>query len=141
MPRKSRKNDLDESSKDIATLRRYVCSPDALWGGFINIRINEKQREDFHDWEAANAAHVAGYFEDHLAEGMKISFAYDDENQAFIVTYTGRLVNQVGMRYAVSSRSATVTQAMALAAYKHEVLAEGDYIRFSASVKEFLQFG
>jgi len=141
MPRKTNNKGSEVEPVEISALRRYVCAPEATWGGFINIRINDKQREDFHDWEAANAAHVAGYFEDHLSEGMKISFAYDDENQAFIVTYTGRLVNMVGMRYAVSSRAGTVTQAMALAAYKHEVLAEGDYIRFSSSVKEFMQFG
>ena len=88
-----------------------------------------------------NAAHIGGYHEDHLGEGIKSSFAYDEENRAFICTYTGRLVDMVQSRYSVSSRAGTITQALSLAVYKHEVLAEGDYIRFSGSVKEFLQFG
>jgi len=123
------------------TERRYDCEDGATWGGFINIRINDDARETFHQWEAAYSAHISGYMEDHLAAGIKVSFAYDDVNQAFIVTYTGRLVDAVPSRYACSSRAGTITQALALAVYKHEVLAEGDYIRFSGGTKQFLQFG
>lgn len=141
MPRKSKSPEVQPAVTQDKPPRRYVCAPDALWGGFINIRLTENQRETFYEWEAANAVHIGGYHEDHLGAGIKSSFAYDEENQAFICTYTGRLVDMVQMRYSVSSRSSTITQALALAVYKHEVLAEGDYIRFSGSVKEFLQFG
>jgi len=141
MPRKSKSPEVQKSEILVPNNRRFVCLPDAPWGGFINIRLSENQRNDFYEWEAANVAHVAGYHEDHLGEGIKSSFAYDEENQAYICTYTGRLVDMVQSRYSVSSRSGTINQALALAVYKHEVLAAGDYIRFSGSVKEFLQFG
>lgn len=141
MPRKPKSPEVPQGEIQVPNKRRYICPPDALWGGFINIRLNDNQREAFYEWEAANAAHIGGYHEDHLGEGIKSSFAYDEENQAFICTYTGRLVDMVQSRYSVSSRAGTITQALSLAVYKHEVLAEGDYIRFSGSVKEFLQFG
>lgn len=141
MPRKPSNKPEVPPSEDPKEPRRYTCLPDALWGGFINIRISDSQRDDFHDWEAANATHIAAYHEDLLYQGIKTSFAYDDENQAFIVTFTGRLVDMVQSRYSVSSRAATLLQSLSLAVYKHVVLAEGDYIRFSSGVKQFMQFG
>lgn len=141
MSRKTKSVSPPQQTPESKVLRRYDCEQDAIWGGFINIRLSDEMRAHFHEWEAAYSAHISGYWEDHLGAGIKISFAYDETNSAFIVTYTGRLVGQVGSRYAVSSRAGTIQQALALAVYKHEVLAEGDYIRFSSGVREFLQFG
>jgi hypothetical protein len=141
MPRKSSGRPEVTPDDKPRQLRRYVCPPDALWGGFINIRLSDSQRDDFHQWEASNAAHIGAMHEDHLYQGIKSSIAYDDENEAFIVTYTGRLVDMVQSRYSVSSRSSSLHQALALAVYKHDVMGEGDYKRFSSGVKEFMQFG
>lgn len=120
---------------------KYWAPPDAGWGGFINVRISDTQREDFHAWEQANAAHIGAYYEDHLSEGIKFSAAYDRENESFVVSYTGRLVALSPDRFCVTSRAGTLPQALALAVYKHEVMAEGDYIRFGSSGKQFLKFG
>lgn len=141
MPRKTTsKSELDTPQKNTEQ-GKYWLPPEAGWGGFINVRLSDKQREDFHSWEAANAVHIAGYMDDHLGEGMKIAFAYDRENECVIVTYTGKLVAMSGDRFCATSRASTTQQALALAAYKHEVMAEGDYIRFGSGGKEFLKFG
>lgn len=120
---------------------KYWSPPEAGWGGFINVRLSDKQREDFHSWEASNSAHIGAYYEDHLCEGVKFSASYDRENECFIVSYTGRLVAISPDRFCVTSRAGTLPQALALAVYKHEVMAEGDYIRFGSGGREFLKFG
>lgn len=141
MPRSTTsKSELDTPTKN-TTQGKYWASPEAGWGGFINVRINDKQRDDFHSWEAANAAHIGAYYEDHLNEGIKFSAVYDRENECYVVSYTGALVGISSDRFSVTSRAGTLSQALALAVYKHVVLAEGDYIRFGSGGKEFLKFG
>lgn len=141
MPR-SRKTspDLDTPEKNVER-GKYWLPQDAGWGGFINVRLNDKQKDDFYAWEAAHAAHIGAYYEDHLGEGIKFSASYDRENECYIVTYTGKLVSLTHDRYSCTSRAGTLSQALALAVYKHEVMAEGDYIRFGSGGKEFLKFG
>lgn len=141
MPRKSSTSPAIDTPQKNVEQGKYWLPQDAGWGGFINVRLNDKQREAFHAWEAANVVHIGAYYEDHLSEGIKFGASYDRENECFIVTYTGKLVGISGDRFSCTSRAGTLGQALALAVYKHEVMAEGDYIRFGSGGKEFLKFG
>jgi len=130
-----------DTPEDNVPQGRYWAPQEAGWGGFINVRLSDSQRENFHEWEAANSAHIGAFYEDHLGEGIKFSAAYDRENESYVVSYTGRLVAISPDRFCVTSRAGTLSQALALAVYKHEVMAEGDYIRFGSGGKQFLKFG
>lgn len=141
MPRKPKTSpDLDTPAKNVEQ-GKYWLPSEAGWGGFINVRMTEQAKEDFFSWESANAVHIAGYVDDHIGEGIKLGLAYDRENECVIVTYTGKLVAISPDRFCCTSRAGTTQQALALAVYKHEVMAEGDYIRFGANAKGFLSFG
>lgn len=120
---------------------KYWLPPEAKWGGFINIRLSDEQKEEFRVWLAEYGQHVAGYLDDALSEGIKFGAAADRENACFVVTFTGALVDGSNERYCCTSRNDTLNSAIALAVWKHEVLAGGDYGNFSPRTGDFLKFG
>jgi len=105
----------------------YYCDNEAVWGGFINIRLDDEQKAEFYAWLEGNSQHVSGYIEDLLAEEAKVSMVFDRENECFIVTVAGTLVGGSSERYVTSSRAGTLPETLALTAWKHFVLADGDY--------------
>jgi len=105
----------------------YYCDAEAVWGGFINIRLDDEQKSEFFTWLEGNAQHVSGYVEDLLGEEAKLTMVYDRANQCFVVTVAGTLVGGSSERYVSSSRAGTLPEALALTAWKHFVLADGDY--------------
>lgn len=123
MARKTKKN----SPNADATQGEFFCASDAKWGGFINIKFDDDQKNDFKDWFNAWPDEVSRIVDEFLAEGGKLSYAYDRANQCYIVTFTGKLVSSHEDRYAASSRSGTLQEALAIMAYKHAYIAEGDY--------------
>lgn len=105
----------------------YFCDPEAVWGGFINIRLDDEQKALFFEWLEGNAQFVSGYIEDLLGEEAKVTIVYDLANQCYVVTVAGTLVGGSTERYVSASRAGTLPEAFALTAWKHFVLAEGDY--------------
>lgn len=141
MPRKKQTSPaLDTPEKNVQQGRFWLPN-EARWGGFINIRLSDEQKEEFHGWMEANKAHIAGYLDDHLADGVKFGASYDRENECTVVTYTGALVANSNERYCCTSRAGSLDVAIALAVWKHEVLAQGDYGGFSPRTGDFLKFG
>lgn len=106
---------------------KFWLPNDAPWGGFINVSLNDGDKQAFHTWYDVNANEVASMLDDLLGEGMKYSAAYDHENQCYIVTFTGGLVAGANLRCAVTSRSGTWGECNALAVWKHFVLCAGNY--------------
>jgi len=137
VPRKTKTTEKDPTVSKGVAKGRFWLPNDARWGGFINIRLSEEQTGEFHGWYAVNQQHVAGYLDDHLADGVKFGAAYDAENECVIVTYTGALVSKSNERYCVTSRAGTLSAAVALAVWKHEVLAQGDYGAYNVRTGEF----
>jgi len=105
----------------------YYCDAEAVWGGFINIRLDDEQKAQFYAWLEGNSQFISGYIEDLLGEEAKITIVYDIANQCYVVTVAGTLVGGSTERYVSSSRAATLPETLALTAWKHFVLAEGDY--------------
>jgi hypothetical protein len=106
---------------------KWQAEKDAPWGGFINIRVDEEQKEQFHQWCAENPEEGWRITDDLLAQGMKVGFAYDTENECYIMTLTGTLVEGSTERYCVTSRAGTLGDVIALSAWKHVVLVAGAY--------------
>ena len=119
----------------------YHLDNEAAWGGFINIRLDEEQKSSFHAWFADNATTVAGYVDDVLAEGMKVSLAYDRENQCYIATFTGALVGNSNERYVATSRAGTLNECLGLAVWKHFYIADGDYGNFRPKTSTMMSWG
>lgn len=140
---RKRKSSVDDSSPPDSAkpFGRYWLPQDAKWGGFLNIRLTDAQKQEFRDWEAVSAPHVFGFLEDAASEGMKVGAAYDAENEAYIVTYTGALVSNSNERYCCTSRGGSLAEALSLAVWKHEVLAMGTYDNYNARTGEFMRFG
>lgn len=109
---------------------RYWLANDAAWGGFINIKIDDEQKSDYHTWCQENPDEGWVILTDIINAGMKVAFAYDDENQCYISTLTGALVSNSNERYCMTSRAGTLGDVIALSSWKHAVLVGGDYGNF-----------
>lgn len=108
----------------------FYCSPDAVWGGFLNVRLDAEQIEQFQGWFAVNGENFDHLFIEFLDEEGKVTAVYDRENQCYIVSFVGALCDGSNERYVSTSRASTFREATALAVWKHFVLAEGDYSNF-----------
>lgn len=140
MPRKTKSSSVTEKPESVR--QPYLLPNDSPWGGFINIRLDETQHEEFFAWEADNSQHVWGYFGEILGAGCKASFSFDAENECFICAITGALMGSTpGSRFCSTSRAATMEQVLALTVWKHVVLAKGDYGNYRPKGGSFMSFG
>lgn len=127
MPRKkSTSPNLDTPAQNIEQGKWWVAN-DAPWYGFANVSLNEGDKEAFYAWLEENAADCPALLEDIVNEGMKYSCAYDRENECFLVTFTGCLVQGSTTRAATVTRAGTWREADALAVWKHYELLAEDY--------------
>lgn len=140
MPRK--KSTKKSSAESPHASQQYFLENDAPWGGFINIRLDDAQKEDFTLWYNTYTEHVMNYWQDLLNMGCKVSFSFDAEHEAYVCTIMGSLVgSQATHRYASTSRAGTLDMVIALSVWKHFVLAEGDYGNYKPKDNTFMQFG
>lgn len=122
--------------------QQYHLENDAPWGGFINIRLDDDQKEEFHLWHQENAAHFPAAFEDMLGDGVKVSFSYDAPHQCYVCSVMGALVgSDAGSRYASTSRAGTMPEVIALSVWKHYVLCGGDYGNYRPKDSSFMSWG
>jgi len=105
----------------------FFCSSDAAWGGYVNIKLSDAQKLEFKDWFAERASESTDILIEFLNQGGKLSVVFDRQHDSFVVTYTGALMGGSPDRFAASSRSASLDEALAIMAWKHGYLAEGDY--------------
>lgn len=120
----------------------YLLPNDSPWGGFVNIRLEDEQKQQFFLWEEENKQFVSGYFDEMLGAGIKASFSYDASNECYILAVTGALMGVTpGSRFCSTSRSSTLVQVMALTVWKHVILAKGDYGNYRPKGGGFMSFG
>lgn len=118
----------------------YYCDPKADWGGFINIRLTDEHKAAFEAWLPENKNNVVPALEDLAARGMKIAFSYDAENEATVVTFTGNLTSGKPDRWCVTTRAGSLAECLALAVWKHYVVAGevyDDYLPKTGSLKRW----
>lgn len=111
----------------------YWLPPEAEWGGFINIRLDDEQKQQFTEYYAAFSEEIPSALDDLLGKGMKFSVSYDHENQSYVASFTGRLVRSMDLRCSTSSRHSTFQEAVALLVWKHHAMADGDYGNFKTN--------
>lgn len=120
----------------------YYLPNEAPWGGFVNIRLSDEQREEFSSWYAANAAHFPSTFDDMLGSGLKATFSYDAEHECYILALQGALMgSSPGDRFVSTSRAGTLNEVIALSVWKHDVLCRGDYGNYRPKDSTFMKWG
>lgn len=127
MPRKTSSTPALDTPSQTVKQGIFWLPNDAPWGGFINVTVNDVEKAEFHAWYDENTQHVNSMLDDLLGEGMKYGVAYDRENECYIVTLTGGLVEKANLRCCVTSRAGTWADANALAVWKHYILCAGNY--------------
>jgi len=127
MARKTKGNSPQEPPAKEVTQGKFWLANDAPWGGFINVALNDGDKAAFHVWADEHADQVTPMLDDLLAEGMKYGCSYDRENECYVLTLTGGLVERANLRCCVTSRAGTWAEAEALAVWKHYILCAGNY--------------
>jgi len=123
MPRKSKSKDVQSTIE----YGRFHVANDAQWGGFINIRVDDADKAAFELWYVDHRAEVIAALDDLMGEGMKVSLSYDHENECYICSFTGRGWLAGTSRWCMTTRAGTFDESIALALYKHFVMAEADW--------------
>jgi len=123
-------------------LQPYASDDKAEWGGFINIRLSDEQKENFYLWADENPQTITASVDDMLGSGLKITLSYDAENQAYVCAVTGSLLaDSPGVRFVTTSRNSTMQGVLALTVWKHFVLTGGEYGAYRPRTGEFMKFG
>lgn len=102
---------------------------DDEWGGYVQCSLGEAERERYDLWLAENPRAADMWLVDDLASGLKLSLVWDNSNQCFIATYTGRPDNagDVAFTCSLSARGATLPETLAVLVYKHHDVMGGDW--------------
>ena len=92
---------------------------------FINVTLTEPQKKEFKTWAKENSPSLADDLGQVMVDDYRVSLVWDDNNQCFIATFTGKVEQTTNADKALSSRSDDWYEAMALTLYKHKVLFSG----------------
>lgn len=103
---------------------------DISWGGFIDLKLDDDDKAGFAAW---NSEFQWTYLDDLLADEMKVSFSYDDNTETYLCSLTSVKHAGNGMRCVLTARANSWELALALACYKHFVMLETDWGRFTPS--------
>jgi hypothetical protein len=91
---------------------------------FVNIRLNNKQKETFKSWFADNERELPNLLAVFLAAGYKMSLKYDADHECYIASATCFDDSMENHNKCLTSRSQDWLEAMALNLYKTDVLSE-----------------
>lgn len=91
---------------------------------FADVDLTHEQREDFEVWCNKPDLEIYEVLPIVLSQGYKISIVFKPERDAWIATLTGMDGAPFNTNVSMSSFHQTVDQAIALALYKHLVVAE-----------------
>ena len=119
-----------DATKATSEKAKNSITSEPEWGGFLNLKLDDGDKERFVEWQQQSGADVWKLLDDAMIDGVKFSLSYDAENECYIATFTGRLIPAHNTRYAASARAATWEEASALLCYKHFVLCEGNWFDF-----------
>jgi len=119
----------------------YYTDNESVWGGFINLRLDDEQKQAFYTWFEGNTQTISQLLDDAIGEGVRHGLAYDGKNQCYICTFTGALVIGSTERYVSTSRAGTMLEAIGLAVWKHFVLCDGDYGNYKPGNGSFQNWG
>ena len=92
---------------------------------FVNVTLTEPQKKEFKVWAKEHSNEVADDLGQLMVDEYRVSIVWDDNNQCFIATFTGKVDQSTNADKALSSRSDDWYEAIALNLYKHKVIFGG----------------
>jgi len=119
----------------------YWLPSDATWGGFINIRLQDDAKLAFNAWWETHPNESATILDDLLGEGAKFGVSYDRQNECYVSTLMGALVEGSNERYCVTTRAGSLSEVIALTVWKHAYYAKGDYGSFRPATSKLDSWG
>jgi hypothetical protein len=93
---------------------------------FVNVTLNEAQKKEFLTWFKTEGERIADHLGQIMVDDYKVSCSWDDRNQCYIASFTGKEDQRVNEHKSMSSRSDDWYEALALNAYKHLVVFKGN---------------
>lgn len=113
----------------------YHLTEGAEWGGFINVPVDEQQKAEFYAWYEGDHSAWWLIMEELLGAGIKVSLAYDGDNDSWICSLTGALVDGYAERFVTTTRAGSLGEVQALACYKHVFVVKGVYRMYNGKKK------
>lgn len=138
MPRAKRNHSPETNPEPYAP--RSAAS-DAEWGGFINIRLTDEQKDAARSWIESEAKSILSWLTDELWVGFKLSVTADVANNCFIATFTGTPYEGSKLRCSLSARGSTWFEAVGLLMYKQVILSERNWGQYRTDGRKQDQFG
>ena len=101
----------------------------AEWTGFANIDLSA---EDKHAIKGGvlDGDSILAIIADMLATGHKLALSYDPQKDTVTGSVTGVYKNCKNAGLTLTSFARSITDVLAVIAYKHEVVAKGDWTKF-----------
>jgi hypothetical protein len=114
-------------SGDLHKMANKKSSAQSNWNKieFINVTLTEPQKKEFKVWAKEQSPTIADELGQVMVDEYRLSLVWDDNNQCFIATFTGKQDQSTNADKALSSRSDDWYEALALTLYKHKVLFNG----------------
>lgn len=91
---------------------------------FVNISLDVEEGKKFRLWFEAQGEKIADLLGEVVVDDYKISCSWDDTNQCFIGTFTGKEDQRFNAYKALSSRSDEWYEALSITLYKHLVMSK-----------------
>lgn len=125
MPRGKRS---DNAQTTKAAAKTKTKKSDMVWGGYLNLRLTEEQKDQFEQYMLERAAEVCDRTDELLVVGFKISITFDAENDSYIASLTGALLPSMpDTLFCATARAETLARSWLLLVFKHFEIADGDW--------------
>lgn len=92
---------------------------------FVSRNLLSEEADDFKKWEKGVSAESGSLISQVMLDDYKLSVTYDDNNECFIATLTGKDDQRHNSNKALSARSDDWYEAIMMTLYKHLVLFSG----------------
>jgi len=117
-------NVLSTWESEIMASTKGSKSSQANWNDieFVNVKLTEDQKTQFTAWAQKPPTPITDLIGQSMVNLYRISCGWDDSNQCFIATITGKKEAKFNASRSMSSRSDDWYEALALCMFKHYVL-------------------
>lgn len=105
----------------------------AVWKGFLDYNLTGEDRDKFLAWDFEDQE-VWGAVADLCFDGHKVSMSYNKQNDSYVCSITAVMDTCSMPGFTLSSWGNTPYQAARLSAFKHLILADGDWAALKDSV-------
>lgn len=118
-------------------------APKIDWGGFVDIRLTDGEKETFHHWHTELGDGIWGELVEVVSSGFKLGLSYDPSGDFYLATLTASGVDVIGLqdRYCLTARAPEWAMAIALLLFKHIVIARRDWGAYKPRTGRMENFG